>query len=201
MFHKLDIPMPDLSVSRGDREITKYGLDTDNGFQGILYNDCGPVLTGIAPLLDRIPIQYHAKFWPMYMTINRDILPHIDSGVNTVINVYLESGGYQTDFNSPKEGATPFKIPNQTNGECYQFEDVDVLDSFIAEDGDTYILDVTKLHSVHTGAGERKALALSTLLPYDQVVALLEPLCTSCREPLSAPSGDGCACMPKHSQV
>ena len=173
-FKRIAVDLPDIVVSEGEREIIRYGRDTSDGFQGIKYNDCGPVITGLAPILDRIPIQHHAKFIPLYMTINRDVIPHIDSGVNTVINIYLKAGGYMTDFNKPKEGRKPFKMENQTNGECYHFDDVDLIDRFVAANGHVYVMDVTKLHSVHSGTGTREALALSTLLPFDQVCGFFE---------------------------
>jgi len=173
-YKKIKVDLPDLVVTEGEREITRYGKDTEDGFKGIRYNDCGPTITGLAPLLDKIPAEHHSKFVPLYMTINRDVIPHIDSGVNTVINIYLKAGGYMTDFNAPKEGRKPFKIENQTNGECYHFDDVDLISRFAAADGDVYIMDVTKLHSVHSGTGDREALALSTLLPFDQVCEFME---------------------------
>ena len=47
---------------------------------------------------------------------------------------------------------------------------MDTLTSFVAEDGEAYILDVTKLHSVHSGTEkDRIAVALSTKLDFDSV--------------------------------
>ena len=172
MFKKINIDLTGLSASAGDQEIIKYGLDTDKGFEGIKYNDCNPLLSGLQPILDKIPAEHRSKFFPLYMTINRDIIPHIDSGVMTVINIYIEAGGYKTDLNTPKDGAQPFQIPNQTNGTCYQFEDVNTVDSYVANNGEIYILDVSKLHSVHSGTGTRTAVALSTNIEFNDVVEM-----------------------------
>jgi hypothetical protein len=66
------------------------------------------------------------------------------------------------------------KLDNQTDGYAYKFEDVDTIASFVAEDGDAYILDVTKLHSVHSGSKkDRIAIALSTKLDFDSVCKIL----------------------------
>jgi len=49
-YKKIKVDLPDLVVSEGEREITRYGKDTEDGFKGIRYNDCGPTITGLAPL-------------------------------------------------------------------------------------------------------------------------------------------------------
>ena len=165
---QLDISLAD--VVPGDTEVIRYGIDVDGEFEGIRYNTCTVMQDALKTIQSAVPEQYQKDFIALYMRINRDIIPHTDSGVKTVVNTYLQAGGYTTDFNAPKAGATPFKIPNQTDGVSYQFEDVDVLHSFTAQDGDTYILDVTQMHSVHSGADkDRVALALSTHLPFEKV--------------------------------
>lgn len=165
---QLDISVDDV-VPR-DTEVIRYGIDVDGGFEGIRYNTCTVMEDALQTIQAAVPEQYQKDFIALYMRINRDIIPHIDSGVKTVVNTYLTSGGYKTDFNAPKAGATPFQMPNQTDGVSYHFEDVDVLHSFTAQDGDTYILDVTQMHSVHSGTDkDRVALALSTHLPFEKV--------------------------------
>lgn len=127
-------------------------------------------------LLAKIPQEYRDQFMvPLYMHINGDITPHTDSGARTVLNVYLKAGGYETDFNVPKVDAVPFKIRNQSEGICYRFGDVDTICSFVAQDGDIFILDVSQLHSVHSGMEkDRIALVIGTNLPFDQVCMLFD---------------------------
>ena len=121
----------------------------------------------------KIPKKYWDKFQPLYMHVNCDILPHVDSGHRTVINIYIKAGGYQTDFHTPKVDAVSFKLPNHQFG--YRFEDVNTLCSFVAQDGDAFILDVSRLHSVHSGKErDRIALALSTNLSFKEVCAFFE---------------------------
>lgn len=169
MFRKLDITFNENDFRKKDIEIIKYGKKIENKFMGISYNQCDLGQEFVSKLLGIVPRNMIHYFTPMIMEINADILPHIDSGVNTVINFYLRAGGYVTDFNRPIEGASVFKLNNQTNGYIINFNQVSVVDSFTARDGDVYILDVTKLHSVHSGTGTRTALVLSTNLSFDEV--------------------------------
>ena len=174
-YKKIDIGFDAQEVSAGPIDVVKYGIEKDGKFEGIAYKNCIISHKMTASLLNHIPIKMRHMFVPLHMHINRDIIPHIDSGVCTVVNLYLKAGGYTTDFNKPKDGAEPFKLPNQTTGCAYQFEDVDTIASFVAEDGDAYILDVTKLHSVHSGSDkDRIAVALSTKLDFDSVCQMFE---------------------------
>jgi hypothetical protein len=169
-FKKIDIGFEAKGVAAGDVDIVKYGIKREGKFEGIAYKNCIISHEMTASLLKQIPIPMRHQFVPLHMHINRDIIPHVDSGVCTVINLYIKSGGYTTDFNIPKDGAKKLKLDNQTDGYAYNFEDVDTLTSFVAEDGDAYILDVTKLHSVHSGTEkDRIAVALSTKLDFDSV--------------------------------
>lgn len=173
MFKKIDVTFNEGDFTKKDAEIIKYGEEVDGEFRGISYNQCELSQEFAAKLLGIVPPNMIHHFTPMVMEINREIPPHVDSGINTVINFYVKAGGYVTDFNKPKDGAEAFKLDNQTNGYIIDFDQVDVVDSFTAEDGDAYILDVTKLHSVHSGVGDRTAIAISTQLSFDEVCALL----------------------------
>jgi len=179
-YKKINIGFDAQEVSAGPIDVIKYGIEKDGEFEGIAYKNCIISHKLTAQLLNHMPAPLRHKFVPLHMHINRDIIPHIDSGVCTVVNLYLKAGGYTTDFNKLKEGAKPFKLPNQTTGCSYQFEDVDTIASFVAEDGDAYILDVTKIHSVHSGSDkDRIALALSTKLDFDTVCKIFDTEKTS----------------------
>lgn len=173
MFKKINVDFNADDFTKRDAIITKYGVEEDGEFKGIKYNECDVSQEFVAKIVTKIPVSLIQQFRPSVMQINRDILPHVDSNVNTVINLYVKAGGYVTDFNEPKEGAEGFKLENQTNGYILDFDQVDVVDSFTAEDGDAYILDVTKLHSVHGGKGDRLAIAMSTKLSFDEVCEVL----------------------------
>jgi hypothetical protein len=174
-YKKVDISIDAADVKPTDKEIISYGEEINGDFEGIKYNDCIVSDSAFSQIYSVLPSKMRNMFMPMYMQINRDIIPHIDSGVSTVINVYIKSGGYVTEFNKPKEGRKSFKLKNQTNGVSYNFDDVEILDSFVANDGDAYVLDVSKLHSVHSGTEkERVALALGTPLPFNVVCNMIQ---------------------------
>ena len=173
MFRKLDLNFSADDFTKKDDELVRYGVVEDGEFRGIVYNHCALGQKLLSEILARIPPSKANYFLPTFMEINREIPPHTDSNVKTVINLYVKTGGYVTDFNVIKDGAKKIKIENQTNGYLVDFDQVDVVDSFIAEDGEAYILDVTKLHSVHSGKGGRAAIALSTNLSFDEVCELV----------------------------
>lgn len=173
MFKKIEIEFNEDDFKKRDQIITQFGVDEDGEFKGIRYNECDVSQEFISKVLTKIPVSMIQHFKPSIMSINREIPPHIDSDISTVINLYLKAGGYTTDFNRPKEGAESFQIENQTNGYIIDFSQVDVVDSFTAEDGDAYILDVTQLHSVHGGEGDRVAVAIQTKLPFDKVCEVI----------------------------
>jgi len=121
-----------------------------------------------------IPEKHRHQFNMSLMSINRTILPHTDSNTRTAINWYLISGGYHTSFCTPKQDAKSCKLPTQTDGVIYRFEDVHFDERFKSEDGDVYILDVTKFHCVHSSRGPRVALNLCTNLSYDEVLGMID---------------------------
>jgi len=157
----------------GNKEYVKYGLGEGKDFQGIKYTDFEVDQSCKDYLWNLIPEKHRHQFNMSLMSINRTIHPHTDSNTRTAINWYLISGGYHTSFCTPKPGAKSCKLPTQTNGIIYRFEDVHFDERFKSEDGDVYILDVTKLHCVHSSKGPRVALNLCTNLSYDEVLGMI----------------------------
>ena len=175
MFKKITTMKAQGITCEGGREYVSYGVTESGQFQGIKYTDLNLEDEINAPLLwGLISEEHHTDFELSLMTVNRDILPHTDSNTKTVINWYLETGGYTTSFCTPRSGATKFKLPTQTDGLAYHFKDVVMGESFVAEPNSLYVLDVTKLHCVHSGEGKRVALNLATKLPYEQVISILK---------------------------
>jgi hypothetical protein len=170
---EINIPKPVV----GPTEYVKYGVGDGASFQGIKYTDfiqdAESDDTAIHELWNLIPLGKRKHFQLSLMSINRDILPHTDSNVRTVINFYLKTGGYVTTFCKPMCGAQSFQLPTQTNGFVYDFNDVMPQGSFVAKDGEVYILDVTRLHCVHSGKGARVALNLGTDLSYAEVLDMM----------------------------
>jgi hypothetical protein len=156
-----------------DKEYVKYGIDTDQGFKGIKYTGFKLDAKGLKAFKDLIPEQYQDQFNMSLMSISSDILPHTDSNTKTVINLYIETGGYVTSYCKPKPNAKHFKLPTQTDGVAFSFDDVDLNESFIAKPGEVYVLRVDQLHCVHSGQGNRTALNYATSLPFEKVVEIL----------------------------
>ena len=173
-FEKLDITfdVPDFDI--GDL-VVEYGLDISGNFHGLWYNEI--LDESKCPLKSIIPEELQDSFVIQLMQANTYIHPHTDSDTLAVINFYLSTNGCTTQFHDIKEGAKPFKLPNQTDGCLYSEDDLELGPSFLAEPGDVYLLDVTKVHSVVPANGaqvDRKALCLaSTLLDFEQVNQLL----------------------------
>ena len=173
-FKKLDLKfsIPDFDV--GGLAV-EYGLrGSDGTFNGIWYNHIKE--ENQSPLKNIIPDELRDKFVMQLMEVNSYIPPHTDSDTLAVINFYIDTADCVTKFYDIKDGAEPFKLPNQTDGSIYLLQDLEDGPSFRAEPGDVYILDVSKVHSViplEGGEIKRKALCLaSSSLDFEQVKEL-----------------------------
>jgi hypothetical protein len=84
------------------------------------------------------------------------LLPHYDNGQDSCINYYMRPGGYTTSFWVPQENARRRKGKryNSTTDSYvevelgYMYEDLTLVDSFVAKDGEAYILNIKEVHSV-----------------------------------------------------
>ena len=166
-FEKLNIKIDTPSYEVGKKEL-EYGIDINNKFNGLWYSDLK-----VNEHIDLIPEKYKSDFYLLFLEANSFILPHSDSGPTAVINFYIETNNCATQFYKIKDGAEPYQIDNQTNGCVYDLEDLIETESFIAQPGDIYILDVSKVHSViplDNNEIDRKAICFSTnSLNFDEV--------------------------------
>jgi hypothetical protein len=93
----------------------------------------------------------YRKYFRMFaLKINTPNVPaHTDSNILTSINFYIHASNCKTSFYKIKnQDYRETKLENQTNGRIYEIKDLDEEDSFVAEDKDIYVLDVTRPHSV-----------------------------------------------------
>ena len=111
------------------------------------------------------------------MRINDIVPPHTDSGINSTINIYLDTGDCTTQFyefgtDNPKTK----QVGGQSDGFIYDENDLIKTNSFNAKPYEAWLLDVTKPHSVKPGKDfkERTAIAISSTLCYDKVKFMLE---------------------------
>ena len=166
-FKKLALEIDIPSYEIGER-IIEYGMDVDNKFNGLWYSDLK-----INMYINAVPKKHQLDFYPLFLEANSYILPHFDSGANAVINFYIETDNCKTQFYEIKNNAKPYQIKNQTNGCIYNLDDLIETESFIAQPGDVYILNVSKVHSViplNNTEINRKAICFSTdSLTFDEV--------------------------------
>jgi len=125
-----------------------------------------------------IPKQYRDKFSISLMQVTGNVPPHTDSGVTAVVNFYVTTNNCITEFYKLLDtDAGAFQVANQTNGFVFNADKLTLIDSFQAEPGDVWVLDVSKPHAVisNTPADTpRLAICLSTnTFSYTDLLRLL----------------------------
>jgi len=110
---------------------------------------------------------------------------HRDNGVTSCLNYYLRPSGYITEFWEPIEnarrlGAKRYDKTTDTYKDVllgYERDDCILKDSFVAEAGDVYILDISKVHSVtHPSAPNdpRSFIQCQWKVSIDELLKMLE---------------------------
>jgi len=141
-------------------ETISYGQEVDGHFKGISYHFVK--VNQADKLFSLIPKRYHGNFYTQLMQINTDIPPHTDSGISFTINHYIETQNCLTQFyNINSNNPMVTKLTMQTTGRIYRGEDLTPTDSFVAQSGETWILDVSKPHSVKPLSKFDKRLAIT----------------------------------------
>jgi hypothetical protein len=158
MFHKLKHkfnPKPfDIIGSR-----IRFGEQVEGQFKGIEYFNIEHSDTN--SLLKVVPIQYRQNFCLTLMRINTIIPPHTDTGILVTINFYIETSDCVTQFYKFKGEPKKYQIENQKEGFIFDENDLEKAGSFIAEQCDAWVLDVSQPHSV-SGGDNRLAFSLAT---------------------------------------
>lgn len=173
MFAKLNSSFKDVEYSKLDSRI-KFGETINGQFKGIEYFN----VDGVQFLFDLIPPEHRDNFCVTLMRINTDVPPHTDTGINVTINLYLRTDDCITQFYKFKNANPKVnQVENQTNGFIFDENDLEKEHNFMAEDGDVWVLDVSRPHSVKsTGIlTERLGLSLATnTYSYDEVCNMLK---------------------------
>jgi len=154
----------------------RYGEVIDDEFVGIEYFKIDIDQKIIDNLLSVIPKQYQKDFCLLLMKVNTHVPPHTDSGINVTLNYYIETGDCVTNFYKFNKDAKSYQIENQTDGFIYSTDSVTLVDSFEAQSGDVYLLDVTQPHSVDPKKefAMRTAFSLATsTYTFDEVCKML----------------------------
>ena len=127
-------------------ETIYYGIKVGSKVLGLRY--CNVDSTELNKLLSVLPERFRSSPVFLSMESNSYIPPHTDSKIQATINFYLRPDNCETCFYKFKNNTEGFKHSNQTNGATYRLHDLELADSFIAQIGDAYLLDVSKPHAV-----------------------------------------------------
>lgn len=153
----------DLKITEIPTKITSsYGSTVDGTFYGYLSYKVSDEVAN--KLLSYIPSQYRQYFYPALLLVNVTLLPHTDSNVITGINFYVDTADGKTNIYKMKPGVEvqESKLETQTDGRIYNREDLIVHESFVANVGDIYVLDLKKIHDVEIQTGTRRMYTLHT---------------------------------------
>lgn len=156
MFIKLNKPIQILTY-----EIQQHYVSFGNK---ITYSKVSTPLNDIFSL---IPERYRTDFILLLMEISGNIAPHTDSDILSTINIYIKTDNCKTVFHDLIDSTAPVrsrKIKNQTNGRMFDPTCLKVIGEFEAVPTDAWLLDVTRIHSVISAAGNinRKSICLQT---------------------------------------
>ena len=162
MFKKLNINFLVENYTYGDK-IVEYGsLVKNNTFlPKIAYHGANGQCKVLLEKL--IPKQYHDGFKVAIMDINAQVGPHTDSEILVTINHYIQTNDEVTTFYSFKDNIeiVEGKARNQTNGSVFNLLHLVTYGSYTAKENETWILDVTKPHSVKSTINTDRVYKLS----------------------------------------
>lgn len=96
---------------------------------------------------------------------------HIDHNISACANYYVETNGSTTYFYNKKPNATGLVYPGRDVANIFPLSGLDLVDEFVAEQNDLYLLDVSKIHSVNSpNNGIRKFISFQWVgVPFEKV--------------------------------
>lgn len=164
--HIIDIPIQITDLRN------EYGVYKDETFYGIRYYKVNREAEN-ALKRQILPSNLLNMFDMYLMLINyENILPHIDSDIETVINYYIKTSDATTHFWKLKDTTTntSFKISNQTDGCIYSMDNLEHIFEFNAKDGDIWMLNVKEIHSVVGSNDLRIAFCFQSKLGFNEIL-------------------------------
>jgi len=176
MFKKLGTH--DLTISEEDYgdKVDSYTKDFDGVERGSHYYEFADQDYEKAFIERFLPEELVGFFDAKIMVLDYpNIPPHVDNGSKVTINMYVETAGATTTFYSddPKSADIAERLENQSDGGAlFDASTLNVDSSFVAEKGDVYLLDISKIHSVDFADTEAKRVVIviqSSSLSYDDV--------------------------------
>lgn len=159
-------------------EHIRHGKTIDEIFYGLIYHK---VQTTNSEIFDVLPKRYQKDFHLLSMTINNLVGPHTDTGVCTVLNFYIQPENARTIFYKCTDESKVQTGMLGNNGRIFRGKVyppgiLDEAESFVAEQDDAYLLDVSQPHAVVALETNsiRKALSLHTSVhPFADVLDML----------------------------
>ncbi len=123
--------------------------------------------------------QHGQYFYTSFVNIETSVPPHTDIVDRVSINFYIETGDYRTVFYKSTDNSTRLTYADHGDGHVYNADELEEIDSFVANPGDVYVLDGKIIHAVESaGHLPRKFLQVATdKLEYNQVLEILNNLC------------------------
>ena len=176
MFTKLNISH-NFPLQSSRKLKFQFGKVVDDVWRGISYYEADIEM-------DTEIKKYIPKKYRNYVDVNLMIIsgpsipPHIDDSVLMTMNFYMETNNAYTYFYQIKDNITPNikTLPAQkTTGKIFTIEDLEIVSQFKANQGEVYLLDVSKIHSVSAETlSYREAYCLqSSILTYADVLEIL----------------------------
>ena len=111
-----------------------------------------------------------------WVNIPMRIIPHWDIFSTATLNVYAEPNDAKTSFWRINDNATPSNGGYNVVNNIYELEDLTYLDSFIANSGDSYLLNVSRVHTVDLARDKQRSMIQFgwTSKSYDEISALAQ---------------------------
>ena len=176
MFTKLNISH-NFPLQSSRKLKFQFGKVMDDAWRGISYYKADVEID--TAIKKYIPEKYRNYVDVNLMIISgSNIPPHIDDSVLVTMNFYMETNNAHTYFHQLKNNITPNikTLPEQkTTGKIFTIEDLEIVSQFKAIQGEVYLLDVSKIHSVISETpSNREAYCLqSSCLTYTDVLEIL----------------------------
>lgn len=142
LFKKINVNMPtdfDSFKLKGEKQIS-YG-----GSLSYYHIKDREYFSNIFPSLCKIP-----PATIFYVEIIGNIKPHRDHNVSCCINYYFTSNNSTTYFYKHIENTAPWVFPGKKTANIYASASVECVDKFKSDDNETYLLNVSEIHSVNT---------------------------------------------------
>lgn len=146
-YHKIkltleDIPLPEIKT---DILVEKYAKKSGVGLYYYQIKDQYREL-----LKNKLPQKLHDQIRILYCEFISpgSIVPHRDHGVLTGLNYYFQPSDGITTWYRIKEGAQPYRHDEKTTNNLFKERDLELVDQFIAQENECYLLNVNNIHNV-----------------------------------------------------